>query len=263
MYCTNCGTKLSDGTAFCHNCGAKQDGQPNTVNTRTVMSGYAVQPKSPKKKKILLIAATEIIVVVAVIFALTYIFGEKKPNLEKFDEENQNTISTSWFEEFASNESAFESCKISDYTEEDDPYGHSIFNLQAMDINRHDLLDGMYLSIYENEQELEQYAYADILEIMGISANTELIKASKTPSGDFYYFEFGGGVFGDHSYCFYLKGNSMLYAIQCLQSEQDAYAYLLRKDINGMLGLDIPIYHAGDNNLLDFSDQFIEDYNNR
>lgn len=259
MYCTNCGTQLADDAAFCHNCGAKQGGQPNAGNMQTVIPEYEVWPEKPKKKKKVLRITVAIILIATAVFAVTYIFGEKKPNLEKFDEENENTISTSRFEEFASNERGFEMCQIFDYTEEEDPYGHSIFNMHAMDINRHDILDGAYLSIYQNGEELEQYAYEDILEITQIGVNTELKKAIKSLSEDFYYFEFGGGMFGDHSYCFYLKGNSMVYAIQCLQSEKDAYSYLVQKDTNYVLDWNIPNYHVGDNDLIDFRDQFLED----
>ena len=261
MYCKKCGTKLADGAAFCQNCGTKQGEQSIPENTQAVIPKKDVQLKRPNKKKIVFIlAATAILIAVAVFVGIS-IFGEKELDLKKFDEENENTVSTSLFEEFASKENGFESCKISDYTEEEDPYGHAILNLQAVDIFRHDLLDGVYLSIYENEEELAQYAYADILEIIGMSANVKLLEALESPSGDFYYFEFGDGVYGDHSYCFHLEGNSMVYAIQCLQNEKDAYTYLLGRDAAGVF--DIPSYNLGNSDLIDFSDQFLEDYNNR
>lgn len=258
MYCTNCGTQLADGAAFCHNCGAKQGGQPNAGNMQTVIPEYEVWPEKPKKKKKVFRITVAIILIAAAVFAVTYIFGEKKPNLEKFDEENENAISTSKFEEFASNEDEFEMCQIHDYTEEEDPYGHSIFNMQAMDINRHDMLDGVYLSIYENEEALEQFAYEDIVKIIDKDVNMNLLEALKTPSGDFYYFELSDGMFGNHSYCFCPKGNSMVYAIQCLDSEKNAYTYLLEKGI--IKAVD---GSALDNNdLICINEQFLEDLNN-
>lgn len=262
MNCKNCGTKLKDGALFCHSCGTKRDVQSNVEYTRVVIPEYTVYPKRPKKKKGILIAVAAVILIAAAAFAGVFLFGEKKGNLKKFDEENRNTISTSWFEEFAENKKEFGQYELSDSTETQNYYyGHAVLNQRAADINNNDYLDGIYLSTYENSDELNQYAYEDILEIMGKDVNTDLIKAIKSSSGNFYYFQFAGGMFGDHSYCFYLKGNSMVFAIQCLSNEKDAYDYLLEKDAAGAFG--IPDYNSENSDLISFNEQFIEDYNNR
>ena len=238
------------------------NGQPNVENPQTVIPEYTVQPKKRKKKKIGLGIAVVIILIVVVVFAGISKLRNRGLNLDKFDKENRNTISTSWFEEYATDESEFSRYEILGNTEEEPYDGYAVLNQQAVDIDNHDMLDGIYLSTYEDKKELERYAYADILKIAGKDYATQLMEALKSPSEDFYYIELCGGMFGNHSYCFYLRGNSMVYAIGCLDSDENAYEYLLGCDeATGMFG--IPVYNSENSNLVNFSDQFLEDFNNR
>lgn len=260
MYCNNCGTKLEEGATFCHNCGINQNGQPNVGNIQTGFPNHTVHPKRLKKKNIVLGVAATALIAVAASAGSHMLFGDKELNLEKFDKENKNVISTSWFKEFASNEEEFRRYEISGNTEENETFGHEVLNQQAVDIDNHDPIDGIYLSIYEDKEALERYAYEDIIKIIGKDVNMRLKKAIQSSSGDFYYIEFCDGMFGNHSYCFYLRGNSIVYAIQCLDSVKSAYDYLLEKDETGMFG--IPVYTQESNDLIIFSEQFLEDYNN-
>lgn len=268
MFCAKCGTQLNDDMAFCPKCGCKitnnaqhqtapQQMKNNavyeTASSQAMNNKYSKAENKVIKRKVPVWALVLPVIVVVGIF----LYLNRNLNLSKFDETNGNAISTSWFKEFASNEDYFKSYSCSDYTKKGNTSGgHAVLEQEARSIE-HGPLQGIYLLTYENENALQEYAYNDILRIIRGNLDTN-IAAFKSPSDDFYYFDCPGGAFGDHTYCFWLVGNSMVYAVKfSADDEPNAIKYLSDLDTEGMF--DLPEF--GNYEVVSFTQQFIEDAN--
>lgn len=262
MYCKNCGTELKNPARFCPNCGASQDEPGTGQDTRAggIAGGrdasHAQDPPRPKKTGRKLPLWVPVLAVIVVVIGV-FIYFNRGLNLSKFDRTNGNAISTSWFQELASNKDKFRSYNCSDYTKKKNASGPVL--VQEAKSTEHGPLQGIYLLTYENEYELQEYAYDDILRIMREQLNTN-VSAIKTSADDFYFIDGNGGGFGSHTYCFCLVGNSMIYAVKHYDEDVDqdledsAYGYLL--DIASQGQFDIP-----DSDFVNCTDQFLEDIN--
>lgn len=268
MFCTKCGKQLNDDMTFCPYCGCKtinnvehqtapqqmaNNAACTTAPSQTVNNKYPKAENKGTKRKVLVCALALSIIVAAGVF----LFLNRNLDLSKFDKTNENAISTSWFQEFASDEDYFKSYSCSDYTKGEKTSGrHAVLEQEAKSIE-HGPLQGIYLLTYEDENALRKYAYNDILQVIRENLTTSAL-AIKSTSDDFYFFDCPGGGFGDHTYCFRLVGNSMVYAIKySADDEPNAVEYLLDVDTEGMF--DIPAFEVDD--LVDFTQQFIEDVN--
>lgn len=255
MFCTKCGAELHDGMAFCPNCGYKiaNNAQRQTAPPQTGRDKYAKAGNGgTRRKKPVWTLVLPIIVVVGVFF-----FLNRGLNLSKFDKTNGNSISTSWFKEFASDKDYFKSYNCSDYTKKENTSGrYTVLEQEAKSIE-HGPLQGIYLFTYKNENALRKYAYNDILQVIRRNLMTAAA-AFKSESDDFYLFDCPDGAFGSHTYCFRLVGNSMVYAIKyTADGESNAAEYLLDMDTEGMF--DLPDF--GSYEVVNFTQQFIEDVN--
>ena len=261
MFCKNCGAQLESTVSFCPNCGTKQEGTEKKGNAQTFLPNDAAASAIMKKKKPVWIVPVAVILLVGIVFLVINMFVRNAgQDLSRFDKKNNNTISTSWFEEFASDKSEFEMYFYNDYRNSENPSGHAVVEQRGLDIDHNSPIECIYLATYENADELKENAFKDILNIVGIDGNIAVLDAIKSSSEDFYYFNLtGDGVYTNHtSNCFCLTGNSMVYAIS---NTGDAYDYLLEKD--SAEKFNVPVFDQEENSLMNFEDQFIEAYNNR
>ena len=252
MYCKNCGTKIEDNVSFCPNCGTKQEAAAKIQN-------YAAAPVASKKKKPVWIAVIAVVMILIAGVGFFFIHqAGKEIDLEEFDEENRNSVSTSWFEDFASDQTLFRRYELLDYTREKNPSRHAVLEQHAVDINNDDPVDGIYLLTYENANERLEYAYEDMIGIVKKEGHDTVTEAWKNSTEDFYLLYLQNGLYGDHYYCFRMIGNSMVYAVKAAEG-MDPFEYLVDKGDTEKLGLDVPEYDEG--TLISFVEEFLEDAN--
>ncbi len=261
MYCRNCGNQINDGELFCSKCGAKLENESHTADKQPFIPNNGANQKTPltivkKKTKAQMLAyiLTTAIIIVAVLWIKSTFFGGL--NTKRFDKKNGNTISTNAFKELASDESDFESYSVDDYRKKENTTRNTILEQKAWAVNRKDSKDGIYLLTYAGEKECKASFYKDMIEIISEEAPQHLNKAERNKSGNLYLFEFTGGMFGNHSYCFYIEGNSMLYAITNTDEDESPYEYL--KGYSTELNLNL-----SDSHFHKIIDDFLYDYNNR
>ena len=269
MNCRNCGNKINDGAVFCTRCGSRlgndqangaymAGNQPFTPDYGVNVNYGAPQPVKKKSKAPVVIGVVALVaaVVAGGFWAKEHFFGEI--NLEKFDEENRNSISTNEFKKFASDENNFGRYSLVDYIEDGNAKRHSILEQNAVDANNSDSLDGVHLITYESSDDCASYYYEDMIEIMSEEAPETFEIMAANDSENWYVFVDNGGMFGDHSYCFYIEGNSMLYAVSDNEDYPSAWKYMLDKGYADDLKLD-----QSDFEFYTIDEQFIYDYNNR
>lgn len=210
MYCRNCGNQINDGELFCSKCGAKLENESHTTDKQPFTPNNEANPKTPQaiiKKKTkaqkLAYILTAVIIVVAALWAKSTFFGGL--NTKRFDKKNGNTISTNAFKELASDESDFESYSVDDYRKKENTTRNTILEQKALAVNHKDPKDGIYLLTYAGEKECSASFYKDMIEIISEEAPQHLNKAVRNKTGNVYLFELTGGMYGNHSYCFYIE----------------------------------------------------------
>jgi len=86
MYCSNCGTFMSDGDKFCPNCGTSIDGQPSPAVVTDPEPAHAPRKKLSKKALIGILAGAAAVVIAVVLILIFTLGGSNSPEgvLKKF-----------------------------------------------------------------------------------------------------------------------------------------------------------------------------------
>lgn len=278
MNCRNCGNQINDGAVFCTRCGARQvneqvNGAYMTGNQPfTPYYGVNYGASQPNKKKSKgIVAAIAVVVIVGGVCAKNYFYSEINPQKQG---EGGNTTTTGkstgdgtgeqifnmaeTFQELGKDETKFCRYSLEDYTDEEKPNRHAILEQDAIDINNSDMMDGIHLLTYENEDVCNSYFCDDMMEILSEEMPQRLDMAVTNESGNWYLVKVAGGMFGDHSYCFYIDGNYMLYATTNTDGDAEPYEYLNQNGYSDILNLDM-----SDGEFYDIIDNFLDAYNNR
>jgi len=91
MYCSNCGTFMSDGDKFCPNCGTSIDGQPSPAVVTDPEPAHAPRKKLSKKALIGILAGAAVIA--ALVIILIFVFSSRSGRTpESTVEDYFNTI---------------------------------------------------------------------------------------------------------------------------------------------------------------------------